>query len=65
MTNDLLFQAWLIANNFDQQAWLPGLLRALKARYEKSQEKIVVDGALGRKGHIVSMKSRRCHDECT
>ena len=43
--SDLLFEIWLRAHGFDQQAWLPGLLRALKARYEKSQEKIVVDGA--------------------
>jgi hypothetical protein len=44
MTNDLLFQAWLIANNFDQQVWQAGLLRMLRARYERSQEKIVIDG---------------------
>jgi hypothetical protein len=44
MTNDLLFQAWLLANNYDAQVWLPGLLRALRARYERSLQKIVVDG---------------------
>ena len=43
MSDDLLFQAWLIANNFDQQVWLPGLLRALRRRYEKSQERLVID----------------------
>jgi hypothetical protein len=44
MSNDLLFQAWLIANNFDQQVWQAGLLRTLRARYERSLEKIVIDG---------------------
>jgi hypothetical protein len=44
MTNDLLFQAWLIANNFDQQVWQAGLLRMLRTRFERSQQKIVIDG---------------------
>ena len=30
MTNDLLFQAWLIANNFDQQA--PCTIRAIAGK---------------------------------
>jgi hypothetical protein len=42
--NDLLFQAWLMANGYDQQSWMPGLLRSLRARYEKSLEMIVVSG---------------------
>jgi hypothetical protein len=42
--NDLLFELWLRAHGFDQQVWLPGLLRALRRRYERSQERLVVDG---------------------
>jgi hypothetical protein len=42
--NDFLFEMWLRANGFDQERWLPGLLRALRARYERSLEKIVIDG---------------------
>ena len=42
--SDLLFEMWLRAHGFDQQVWLPGLLRALRARYERSLEKLVNDG---------------------
>jgi hypothetical protein len=42
--SDLLFEMWLRAHGFDQQVWLPGLLRALRARYERSLQKIVIDG---------------------
>lgn len=42
--NEFLFQTWLLANGYDQERWMPGLLRALRKRFEKSQEKIVVDG---------------------
>ncbi len=42
--SDLLFEMWLRAHGFDQQVWLPGLLRALRARYERSLEKLVIDG---------------------
>jgi hypothetical protein len=46
--NDTAFQAWLLIQGYDQQSWIPGLLRALKRRFEKSheksQERIVVDG---------------------
>lgn len=42
--SDLLFGMWLRAHGFDQEVWLPGLLRALRARYERSLEKIVIDG---------------------
>lgn len=42
--SDLLFEIWLRAHGFDQQVWLPGLLRALRARYERSLEKLVIDG---------------------
>jgi hypothetical protein len=41
--SDLLFEMWLRAHGFDQQVWLPGLLRALRRRYEKSQERLVID----------------------
>lgn len=41
--NEILFQTWLLANGYDQQSWMPGLLRSLRKRYEKSQEMIVVD----------------------
>jgi hypothetical protein len=42
--NDTAFHAWLILQNLDQQVWLPELLAALKRRFEKSMERIVVDG---------------------
>ena len=42
--NETAFQAWLLIQGYDQQSWMPGLLRTLKRRFEKSQEKIVVDG---------------------
>ncbi len=42
--SDLLFEMWLRAHGFDAQVWLPGLLRALRRRYEKSIEKLVIDG---------------------
>jgi hypothetical protein len=42
--NDLLFEMWLRAHGFDQQVWLPGLLRALRRRYERSMERLVIDG---------------------
>jgi hypothetical protein len=42
--SDLLFEMWLRAHGFDQEVWLPGLLRALRRRYERSLEKIVIDG---------------------
>jgi hypothetical protein len=42
--SDLLFEMWLRAHGFDQQVWLPGLLRALRTRYERSQQKLVIDG---------------------
>jgi hypothetical protein len=42
--SDLLFEIWLRAHGFDQEVWLPGLLRALRTRYERSQQKIVIDG---------------------
>ncbi len=38
------FQTWLLDRGLDQERWQPGLLRALRARYERSLEKIVVDG---------------------
>jgi hypothetical protein len=41
--NEVLFQAWLLANGYDAQSWMPGLYRMLRRRFEKSQEKIVVD----------------------
>jgi hypothetical protein len=42
--SDLLFEMWLRANNFENQVWQAGLLRALKARFAKSQERLVIDG---------------------
>ncbi|MCE3018974.1 MAG: hypothetical protein ACK56W_19250 [Pirellula sp.] len=42
--SDLLFHTWLLANGFDQERWMPGLLRALRKRFEKSQERLVIDG---------------------
>ena len=42
--SDLLFEIWLRAHGFDQEVWLPGLLRALRTRYERSLEKLVIDG---------------------
>ena len=42
--NEVLFQAWMLANGYDQQSWMPGLLRSLRRRFEKSQERIVIDG---------------------
>jgi hypothetical protein len=42
--SDLLFQAWMIANGYDAQSWMPGLYRMLRRRYERSLEKIVIDG---------------------
>ena len=42
--NESAFQAWLLVQGYDQQSWMPGLLRSLRARYEKSLETIVVDG---------------------
>jgi len=42
--SDLLFEMWLRAHGFDQQVWLPGLLRALRRRYERSMERLVIDG---------------------
>jgi hypothetical protein len=42
--SELLFQTWLLANGYDQQSWMPGLLRMLRRRYERSQEVLVIDG---------------------
>jgi hypothetical protein len=42
--NETAFHAWLLLQNLDQQVWLPELLAALKRRFERSQQKIVVDG---------------------
>jgi hypothetical protein len=42
--SDSAFLAWLIVENLDQQIWIPELLAALKRRFEKSQEKLVIDG---------------------
>jgi hypothetical protein len=42
--SDLLFQAWMIANGYDAQSWMPGLYRMLRRRFEKSQERLVIDG---------------------
>jgi hypothetical protein len=42
--SDLLFQAWMIANGYDAQSWMPGLYRMLRRRYEKSMERLVIDG---------------------
>ena len=42
--NDTAFHAWLLLQNLDQQLWLPELLAALKRRFEKSMERLVIDG---------------------
>jgi hypothetical protein len=42
--NESAFHAWLILQNLDQQIWLPELLAALKRRFEKSMERLVIDG---------------------
>jgi hypothetical protein len=42
--NEVLFQAWMLANGYDAQSWMPGLLRSLRRRFEKSQERLVIDG---------------------
>ena len=42
--NESAFYAWLLIQNLDQQIWLPELLAALKRRFEKSQERLVIDG---------------------
>jgi hypothetical protein len=41
---DETFHAWLLLQNLDQQIWLPELLAALKRRFEKSMERLVIDG---------------------
>jgi hypothetical protein len=38
------FQQWCFDRNLDQERWTPTLLRVLKARYERSMEKLVIDG---------------------
>ena len=38
------FKQWSKDHNFDQERWTPGLLRALRTRYERSQQKLVIDG---------------------
>ena len=42
--NESAFYAWLLIQNLDQQIWLPELLAALKRRFEKSEERLVIDG---------------------
>ncbi len=42
--NDTAFHAWLILQNLDQQIWLPELLAALKRRFDKSMERLIIDG---------------------
>ncbi len=42
--NESAFHAWLLIQGYDQQSWIPGLLRSLRRRFEKSQEKLVIDG---------------------
>ena len=38
------FHAWLLLQNLDQQNWLPEMIATLKRRFEKSMEKLVIDG---------------------
>jgi hypothetical protein len=42
--SDTKFEQWCMDRHLDQERWTPGLLRALRARYERSLQRIVIDG---------------------